>query len=471
MMTNTKNVNGINLANRLDRLPISSVHRAVLVALAFVYFFDYSDLNTFSYVAPALIKSWNIPIKTIAFITSISFLGMFIGSSLGGWLADKIGRKKAMIYMVILFSLASLLNAFAWDILSLGFFRFLTGMGVAAVTVIAGTYITEFFPAASRGKYQALCVMIGLIGIPITSWVSRLLIPTGPSGWRLVFIWGALGIISLFFIRKIEESPRWHEKRGEFDKAEAIIQKIEASVAREKGSLPIPVVAQENTVVQNVSFLELFKGKYFKRTMLLIAIWVFQTFGFYGFGSWAPTLLVKHGMDIEKTLTVATLFAIGAPLGAFVGSFVSDRFERKWTITTTAVMIAAAGLLYGLTFNPIFIVTFGFLLNLIERIFSSNLYAYTSELYPTELRASGTGLTYGIGRLANTIGPMLIGFIFTGYGYMSVFIFIALCWLASAASIGFFGPRTKNRKLEDINKDELVTDNVVANQAIQSMQK
>ncbi|WP_051317210.1 MFS transporter [Ectobacillus panaciterrae] len=450
----TKVVSIANSSNRLDRLPISRVHRMVLLALGFVYFFDYSDLNTFSYAAPALIKSWNISVRTIALITSMSFLGMFIGSSLGGRLADKIGRKKAMTYMVVWFSLFSLLNAFAWDPISLGVFRFLTGMGVAAVTVIAGTYITEFFPAATRGKYQALCVMVGLIGIPITSWVSRLLVPAGPEGWRLVFVWGGLGILSLFLIRKIEESPRWYETRGEFDKAEAILQKIEASVTREKGVLPSPAVSQEKKIVQAASFMDLFKGQYSKRTMLLIGVWILQTFGFYGFGSWAPTLLVKNGMDIEKTLTVATLFTLGAPLGAFVGSLISDRFERKWTITVTSVFVAIAGLLYGLTFNPVFIVIFGFLLNLIERVFSSNLYAYTSELYPTELRASGTGLTYGIGRLSNTVGPMLISFIFTGYGYFSVFIFIAVCWLSVAITVSIFGPYTKKRGLEDLNIED-----------------
>ncbi|MDP1442922.1 MFS transporter [Priestia megaterium] len=450
----TNNVSVVNCSNRLDRLPISKVHRTVLFALAFVYFFDYSDLNTFAYAAPALIKSWDISVQTIALITSMSFLGMFLGSFMGGRLADRIGRKKAMIYMVILFSLFSLLNAIAWNPLSLGIFRFFTGMGVAAVTVIAGTYITEFFPSAKRGRYQALCVTFGLIGIPITSWVSRLLIPTGPEGWRFVFVWGALGILSLFFIRKIEESPRWYEICGEFDKAEVALKKIESSVIQEKGSLSSPAISKDTRIVAAAPFTSLFKGKCMKRTLLLIGVWILQTFGFYGFGSWAPTLLVKNGMDIEKTLTIATLFAIGAPLGAFIGSLVSDRFERKWTITITSVIVAISGLLYGLTFNPIFIVTFGFLLNLIERVFSSNLYAYTSELYPTELRASGTGLTYGVGRLSNMVGPMLISFIFTGYGYFSVFVFISLCWLAVAITVGIFGPFTKDKGLEDLNIDD-----------------
>lgn len=121
-----------NAANRLDRLPISRVHFQVLTALGIVYFFDLADLFTLSNVAPALIEHWGIPLSTIANVTAASFLGMFLGASLGGRLSDRIGRKKALNLFVFVFSIASLCNAAAWDIPSLMTFRFLTGFGVAA---------------------------------------------------------------------------------------------------------------------------------------------------------------------------------------------------------------------------------------------------------------------------------------------------------------------------------------------------
>ncbi|WP_370526871.1 MFS transporter [Thermoactinomyces sp. CICC 10735] len=447
----------VNIANRLDRLPVSSVHKNVLYALAFAYFFELGDLNTFAYAAPALIKHWDLSISTIAFITSISFLGMFLGSTVGGWFADQFGRKKGLMVTVTFFSLFSLLSAVAWNPFTLGMFRFLTGIGLSAMTVIANTYISEFFPASVRGKYQALCVTIGLCGIPITSWVSRLVIPLGPWGWRMIFVWGALGIFFVLLARKMEESPRWFEKRGRFEEANAAMERIEAAVVREKGSIPVPKAAREAKAIQSVPVSELFHPTYRGRTALLLAVWIFQTLGFYAFGSWVPTLLVKQGFSVENSLTYSAISSLGAPIGALLGSMISDRMERKWALTLLSVVIMIVGLLYGMTFTPIFIMVCGFLVHMFERTFSSILYAYTPEMFPTEARASGSGLTYGVGRLANIVGPIMIGYLYTGYGYTSVFVLIAACWLAVAFSVGIFGPLTRKRSLEDLSQSQIDT--------------
>ncbi len=114
-MGTTREVPGGNVASRLDRLPISGVHRMVLIGLAFAYFFELGDLNTFAYSAPALINSWHLSVQAIALITSLSFLGMFLGATTGGWFADRVGRKAGLVYTIIVYSGFSLLNALAWD--------------------------------------------------------------------------------------------------------------------------------------------------------------------------------------------------------------------------------------------------------------------------------------------------------------------------------------------------------------------
>lgn len=449
------NESGSEISSRLDRLPITSIHKQVLVALAFVYFFEFADLNTFSYIAPVLKKQWGMSVQTIGYITSISFLGMFIGSAFGGLMADKIGRKKAIIFTSIFFSFFSFLTAFAWDPASLGILRFLTGMGVSAALVNSNTYISELFPSASRGKFQGLAITIGLTGIPITAWLSSYLVALGTFGWKLVFVWGAMGMIGLWFMRNMVEIPRWHFSRGEFDRAEAIMQKIEDTVRREKGELPliIDLPQRPKDRIKPGSYSELFKGRFLGRTALLTLTWVFQTIGFYGFSSWVPTLLVQNGIDLNKSLIYSSLITIGAPLGAFVGSMISDRFERKWNLAISSMIIAVCIIFYGMTLNPVFLISFGFLVNLTERVYSSNLYAYTSELYPTEIRASGYGLTYGIGRFSNILGPIAISYFIVNFGNFSVFAFIAATWIGSAAALSF-GPKTNKRSLDELNGGE-----------------
>ncbi len=446
------NTSGVNVAGRLDRLPISSVHRTVLVGLAFAYFFELGDLNTFAYIAPSLIKTWHLDVHAIALITSLSFLGMFLGATTGGWFGDRVGRKRGLLYTILLYSGFSLLNALAWDTLSLGVFRFLTGVGLSSMVVIANTYISEFFPATSRGKYQGWAMTFGLFGIPATSWVARLVIPLAPWAWRLVFVWGSLGVVALVLVARMVESPRWLEVHGQTDQAEAVMGHLEAEVSATEGVvLPQPAPGTGHEVITSVPYRELFQGRYLGRTVVLLAAWIFQTLGFYGFVAWVPTLLVTHGFSVVSSLTYASLIALGAPLGAWIASQIAERIDRKWSLTLVSVATAIFGLLYGATFAPLLIVTFGFLVTVAIQCFAPLLYAYSPELYPTEARASGAGLTYGVGRLANVLGPMIVSFLFVSYGYGSVFAYIAGCWLLVAFAIGFFGPRTSLRSLEQIS--------------------
>ena len=139
-----------------------------------------------------------------------------------------------------------------------------------------------------------------------------------------------------------------------------------------------------------------------------------QTVGFFGYSSWAPTLLAKEGFSVENSIFYVALTTVGAPLGSFLASLVTDRFERKWCLLVFGTTIAICGLFYGLTFNPILIVVFGFLVNLFERGYTALAYAYSPELFDTAGRSLGTGVSYGLGRLSNAAGPLIIAALYTG---------------------------------------------------------
>jgi MFS transporter, putative metabolite:H+ symporter len=209
-------------------------------------------------------------------------------------------------------------------------------------------------------------------------------------------------------------------------------------------------------VLHTVPYGELLRGRYLSRTVILLVAWVFQTLGFYGFQSWVPILLALHGFSIASSLAFTSVIQIGAPLGALLAALIAERIDRKWSITIVAVLIAICGLLYGLTFQPVLIIVFGFLVALFLQAFAPLLYAYSPELYPTEARASGTGLTYGVGRLANVAGPIIVGALFVGSGYLSVFVYVAACWLLVALVVGIFGPLTNRRSLEGLSESELL---------------
>ncbi len=430
---------------RLERLPIGPVHRDIVWLLGFLFFFELGDINTFAYAAPAILKAWNLSIVTIGFITSATFVGMFVGATGGGWFSDRVGRKRALVATTVWYSACSLLNAVVVGPTSLFAARLLTGMGLSAMTVVGITYISEMFPATHRGRYQGWVMTVGLIGIPATAYVARFCIPYADWGWRLVFVWGSFGLLFPIFADRIEESPRWYENQGRFRDADDVLERIERRTAGESGELP--PVASAAVSAAAVPRAHLLGSAYRSRTIVLMTTWICQTLGFYGFMAWVPTLLVAHGFSLVHSLAWSSAMSLGAVPGALIAALVADRWQRKHLITVVALTVGGCGLIYGLSFRTVTIVVFGFLVAMFLQTFAPLLYAYTAECYPTEIRNSGTGLAYGIGRLANVFGPLIIAFLFVRYGYTSVFVYIAVVWACVALMIGLFGPSTRGRVL------------------------
>lgn len=442
------------LAARLDRLPIGRFHRTVLYALAVAFVFEFGDLNTFAYVAPALKEHVGLSVDDIAFVTSASFLGMFLGAVGGGRFADRVGRRRALLLSVAFFSLFSLLNAVASSVPTLAAARLLTGLGLSAMTVAATTYISEVMPAAHRGRMQAGVMAIGLLGIPVMSFTARGVIPLSTDSWRFVFVFGAVGALALPLIARLPESPRWSMRHGDAERAEAVLRRIETGIEAAGGTLPEPAATEADggAPAARAGYRALLRGGLGRRTLLLAVAWIFQTLGFYGFVAWVPTLLADHGFDLEHSLMFSALTTLGAVPGALLAWPISDRFGRKAPIVIVSIGVAVCGLAYGLTFNYVAIVVFGFCVNALIQTFAALLYAYTPELYPTELRNSGNGLVYGLGRLSNIVGPLIIAGIYDGYGYKPVFVWIAACWTIVALAVGVFGPRTGKHRLEQLER-------------------
>jgi len=434
-------------AGWLDSLPIFSFHRRILWVIGVVYFFEFSDLNSLAFVAPAILQQWHMSVSTLSLVISASFFGMFAGAMGGGRLSDLVGRKRALIATTVWFSVFSMLNAIVWEPIGLFIARLMTGVGLSAMAAVGMTYVVEMYPAAHRGRFHALILVVGLAGIPVTAYVARYCVPLAPWGWRLVFLWGSLGIFFPFFARELEESPRWLERRGRLAEASTVMTRILNRAALETGSFP---VAPANSGLISASFANasrLFAPDVRPRTFIFTGLWMVQTLGFYGFTAWVPSLLLQQGISQADSLSWASAMQLGAVPGALLAAFISDRWQRKYSLAVVAVVIALFGVAYGLTLHREPIIVFGFLVTMFIQTFAALIYPYTAESFPTEVRSLGTGFSYGMGRLSNVFGPVVIALIFTNYGYRSVFIYIALCWLMVAAIATAFGPKTKGEHL------------------------
>ncbi len=438
------------IAARIDRLPSSKLHRRLMLFFALPLFFDSCDINTFPSAAPALLHAWGMTINQIALITSASFIGMFVGATLGGRLSDRVGRRMSLTLFVLIASIGSLATALVPGPAYLFVTRVVTGVGISAGMVTVMTYMSEMFPAKTRGTWQSWAMAINLSAIPITNFIARLVVPYSDDSWRWIFVWGAVGLVFLFILPALPESPRWLARNGHLPEADAVLRRIEHEVEQQHGTLPQPVVAA-HPPIRREPWVAMFNPTYRRRTLVLCAIWLLQTLGFYGFEAWVPTLLVQHGFTLVRSLTYFALINVGAPLGALLAVVLADRFERKHTIAIVALLIAVCGLLYGLSFEPLLIVGFGFLVGTLVQTFATLLYAYTPEQFPTGMRSSATGLTYGAGRIANVVNAFVVAAIYSNIGYIAVFTYIAGAWLLTAVITTAFGPRTTGRSLETLN--------------------
>ncbi|WP_246490542.1 MFS transporter [Brevibacterium oceani] len=433
---------------------MTKIHFRIIVLIAVAYFFEFADINTFAATAPEIRRVWGLSVNSVAYITSISFVGMFIGSLIGGWIGDKWGRKTGLLLTTGWFSFFSLLTVIAWDGLSMGVLRFLTSAGLSAMTVIAVIYVNELFPAKVRGRYLAYAMVIGICGTPVTTFIASFIVPLSDDSWRLVYVWGALGGIVFIGFRSLVESPAWLESKGRITQAAAVLTELEHRIEATGAVIPPAAsVVAELKKSHNTPFRTLFQRKYTIPLIVLSLLWITQTVGFFGYSSWAPTLLADQGFAIEKSIFYVALTTVGAPLGSLLAALLTDRFERRWLLVIAGGVIGACGLLYGLTFSPVFIVVFGFLVNMFERAYTSLAYAYSPELFDTRTRSLGTGLTYGIGRLSNAAGPLIIAAIYTSHGYSSVFVFIAATWFFGALVLAVLGRSTRSQRLAGVDTD------------------
>ncbi len=204
-----------NALNRLDRLPVSRFHKITLLAVSFAYFFEFADINSFATTAPKLIKLWGVTVDQVAYVTSLSFVGMFFGSIVAGSTRRPVGPQDGPCCgRPLFFGVFSFAAVFSWDLVSLGVFRVLTSAGLSAMTVVAVIYINEMYPSAIRGKYQAYAIVIGICGTPVTNLIASAVVPINDWSWRLVYLWGSLGILLVLFTRHLKESPRWLREQG-----------------------------------------------------------------------------------------------------------------------------------------------------------------------------------------------------------------------------------------------------------------
>lgn len=443
-------------------------HKHMFWIFSVCYFFDMMDMNLFGSIGASVQATFNLTNEYVSQLSSLSFYGMFFGGLLGGWMADKIGRKKALLYNVLIFSLASLGNAFFSNYILFAFCRFMTGFGIIGMNIVAMVYIAEMMPAHSRGKYQGLMAATGSLGVPFGIILSAIIVPRSSEAWRIMFLLGGIGVI-LFPVglKWLYESPRWLVSKGRFAEADKIVE-IMSGQSSNLAQLGTACVEAKVTILETLAFL--CSRKQFGSTIALAIMAVGCVVGGFYVANWMTVLLVQMGFDLQMILAFAMLGMVGAPLGDFISSKISDKGGRKTPIVIMLFLAAVFCLINGLTptmFNSAVIAIAAYQITGMIRAACATsattmYWTYLAENLPNKYRSTGTGLIMSVSRLLIGIVTPTVPFFFAlqgpiaGNGMFNVMAVNSVFYIIPAIICLLWGSKTALKSLEQIEEEAAV---------------
>jgi MFS transporter, putative metabolite:H+ symporter len=437
------------LLARMESVPFTLWHAKARIVMGSATFFDAFNALSLAFALPILVKLWHITPAQSGLLIGTAYIGQLAGALLFSWLAEKFGRVPSAAWAVAIMSLMSIACAFAGNFYGLLLCRLIQGIGVGGEMPVAATYVSELSQTRGRGRFFLLYELIFPIGLMATGQVGTILVPW--LGWQSMFwIGGIPGLLVAFLLTRLPESPRWLISHGRLAEAEKVVRQAEASATKR---VPVPEATVHAAFPKGrASWREVLSPVYLRRTLIAWSLWFCAYFVSNGLNNWMPSLYntVFH-LGLKQSLRAASMLNVAQVAVLLVCAFLIDRIGRRtWTI---ASFILSAILLASLGFGGAASVTRVMILVTLSYgvIGSANavLYLYTPEIYPTRMRAIGTGLSTSWLRISSALGPYIVGLIVGQNGVGPVFwMFAGVATVGALAAFGML--ETRNRRLEDI---------------------
>jgi putative MFS transporter len=359
-----------SIADRMNRIPGTGKQMLIIFFILMGWFAETIDLGGTSYLLPLIGEYFYSPILNIPFIdiatnkvaadianlqslyASICFAGMFLGAIIAGAMADRLGRKKVMVSMMMLWGVAGFALAGSMNIEFMFTMRFILGFGLGAQFPVALSYLSEIVSSKDRPKYMTLYQLMTPVGFLVAGIISGLIVGAigNEIGWRILYI---IEAIPAFFVVGIiifvPESPLWLERVGRNQEADAITSKFEKWSLARHGSLPEVIVSEK--VQFKKGFRQLFSSKYIKLTVLCFFVWFVSMLSDYGLGTFLTQILKGKGLDNSMAIWMVTLGVFGGIPAWFFTTWATKKFGRRPAFLIAAICTAVFGIIYGFQ-NP-----------------------------------------------------------------------------------------------------------------------
>jgi MFS family permease len=394
--------------------------RRALVAAAAGWMLDAMDVLLYAFVLDHVRAEFGISDRTSGLLLALPLASSAVGGVAFGWLADRIGRTRALTASILVYSVATAACGLVQDIWQLALARLVVGLGMGGEWATGASLVAETWPAEHRGKALGLMQSAWAIGYAAAAVVNALVLPS--FGWRAVFLAGVVPALLIFWIRRsVAESPIWLERRA--------------------------------TVAPTTALRAVLLGPGARLTWTIAAMNAATMFGWWGLFSWVPAYLGRPvedggaGLSLVRSSLWIVLMQTGMWCGYVSFGFIADRFGRRLTYVTYLI---AAGLLvpiYATTRDPTWLLLLGPAVAFFGTGYFSGFGAVTAEVFPTAVRATAQGLTYNLGRGISALAPYTVGVLAASYGLGGGLLVTSLAFFVAAA-LWIWIPETRGRALE-----------------------
>jgi MFS family permease len=401
---------------------IGAAQRRTLVAAALGWMLDAFDVMLYALVLPQLIAGLHISKDKAGFPNTLTLLASGIGGLLFGFIADRLGRRRALMLSIVTYSICSFASGLSvskfW---LLAIFRFILGLGMGGEWNTGATLVAETWPTALRAK--ALSVVqsswaIGYAAAALVAWAVQ-------YNPRYAFFVGiAPALVTLWIQRRVPESEVWQQRRNAPNRAQA------------------------------VGFREVLTGSYAKHTFALLLMNLFGMFAWWGLFTWVPSYLKLpvseggRGFNASQTTTMLVVLNLTGMLPGYASfGWVADRIGRRKSFIIYTLVASFMVAIYAMARSPWTLLLLGTPVAFFGTGFFSGSGIIGSEIFPTRVRARALGFTYNGARTLSSLAPFVIGYVGQRKGLSWAFYLCSLSFLL-ATIMATQLPETKGKELE-----------------------
>ena len=419
----------VQVSHFLDEHGLGAFQIKLLFWSVLIAFIDGYDIGAIAFAAPSLIRDWHVAPKELGIVLSASNFGVLFGSQIFGWIGDRYGRKTALIAANMLFGIFTFIAAYATNLTELSWLRFIAGLGIGGVIPNVVAINAELAPRHLRATLAIIAVGLVPMGGALAGFASAALVPT--YGWPILFKIGGIApiVFALAAIFVLPESIKFmalHEGHR---------ARMEALIAAIRPGFTVPpnarfVIEDEQQSPSNPLYL--FRDGLAAITPLTWLLFACNLMGYFFLISWTPTLLGAAKVPPSTAALAGAALQVGGTVGALVLCWWLQRarFLAIAILFVIAVPVVASIGYAGLT-STAALIAVTFLAGAVVLGIQSGINVVGAMIYPTSLRANGSGWQLGIGRLGAIAGPLL-GSLFVGLPVPQLYVWSAIPFAVGA---------------------------------------